>query len=97
MEVLYRGTITRIHDGIVYCSGLDNSFIGEVIEFHPKFSPVPVLGFIFDLDGETTKAAVLRGSDTSLRVGDYVTRAGLGPETRAGLGVLGQIVTPLGE
>lgn len=97
MEVLYRGTITRIHDGIVYCSGLDNSFIGEVIEFHPKFSPVPVLGFIFDLDGETTKAAVLRGSDTSLRVGDYVTRTGLGPETRAGLGVLGQIVTPLGE
>lgn len=97
MEASYRGTITRINDGIINCSGLENSFIGEVIKSHPRNPSIPVLGSIFDVDGETTKAAVPRGSDTSLRVGDYVTRTGLGPETRAGLGVLGQIVTPSGE
>jgi F-type H+-transporting ATPase subunit alpha len=97
MEVLYRGTTTRIHDGIIYRSGLEHPFIGEVILFHPRSSLPPVLGFVFDPDGGATKAAVSRGSDTILRVGDYVTRTGSGPETRAGLGILGQIITPLGE
>ena len=94
---IQRGFIRKIQDGILYCEGLVYAFIGEMVKIYPSKASEPMIGYVFDLEHNIAKVALLWGQEKNLTVGNEVFRMHRVPQTRAGVGVLGQIITPLGE
>lgn len=97
MKMAQRGFIRRIQDGILYCDGLVHAFVGEMVEIYTAQTRENMIGYVFDIENNITKIALLWGQEQNLTVGNEVLRTNRVPQTRAGVGVLGQIITPLGE
>jgi proton translocating ATP synthase F1 alpha subunit len=90
------GFIVNIADNIISLTGLYNCFVGELINFKEGgFSKYQ--GFVFTLEKRLVKVTLARGNQRELKCGDIAYRTHNWIKTKAGLGVLGQIISPLGD
>ncbi|HEY5251595.1 MAG TPA: F0F1 ATP synthase subunit alpha [Acidimicrobiales bacterium] len=85
------GRIVEVGDGIARVSGLPNAAVNELLEFEDG-----TLGLALNLD-EDTIGAVILGSDTHLDEEQLVRATGRILSVPVGDGLLGRVVSPLGE
>jgi len=85
------GTITSIATGIAKVSGLPGVGFDEVLRF-----PRNVYGIAFNVD-EDEIGVVLLGDYWQLQAGDEVERRGHVVDVPVGDGLIGRIITPLGQ
>jgi len=85
------GRIVQVGDGIARVSGLPNAAVNELLEFEDG-----TLGLALNLD-EDTIGAVILGSDTHLDEEQLVRATGRILSVPVGDGLLGRVVSPLGE
>jgi len=88
------GMIRSFSDGIISAVGLDQTFIGEVVNFNTKESSIQ--GMVLNIDSQGVKIALISGSDKQLYAGDRIYRSFKGVQTFSGFGIIGRIVNPLG-
>src|ERR1700710_1672655 len=86
------GQVLSVGDGIARVFGLDNVQAGEMVEF-PKAG---VKGMALNLERDNV-GVVIFGEDQNIREGDEVRRLGEIVDVPVGKGLLGRVVTPLGE
>jgi len=89
------GTIISIQDNIISISGLSNVAVGELVNFLEPTN-TSIQGYAMNIEIDYVKVVLIKGSQKHLSQGNSVYRAYCTPTTRAGFGVLGQIITPLG-
>jgi len=87
------GRVLSVQDGIVVADGLQDSGLGQIVEFRSE--PV-VLGIIATLETEFVRITLL-GPDNAVKVGDIVLNTELYPEVVVGFGVLGRVIDALGR
>ncbi|MEZ6186676.1 MAG: F0F1 ATP synthase subunit alpha [Planctomycetota bacterium] len=85
------GSILEVGDGIARIYGLKNCMANELLEF-----PHGIFGLALNLE-ESSVGAVLLGDYKILREGDTVKRTGKVMSVPVGPGMVGRVVTPLGE
>jgi F-type H+-transporting ATPase subunit alpha len=85
------GRIVEVGDGIARVSGLPNAAVNELLEFEDG-----TLGLALNLD-EDTIGAVILGGDTHLDEEQIVRATGRILSVPVGDGLLGRVVSPLGE
>ena len=85
------GNDEKIGDGIATVIGMKNAMAGEMVEL-----PNGVTGMVLNLDRENV-GVVLLGGDTLVKEGDIVRRTGRIMEVGVGEGLLGRVVSALGE
>ncbi len=85
------GTILQVGDGIVRAYGLSNVQANELVEFQNG-----VQGIVQNLE-EDNVGIVLLGSSEGIREGDLVKRTKLISSIMVGEGMLGRVITPLGQ
>jgi F-type H+-transporting ATPase subunit alpha len=85
------GYVLQIGDGIALVYGLERALVGELLEF-----PGGINGIVLNLDRESVGTAVL-GDYSAIKEGDEVRRTGRVFEVPVGDGLLGRVVTPLGQ
>lgn len=88
------GIVTSIGDAVITIKNLNRAFIGEVIRF--KQDDSKLLGMILNIEYDVVKAALIKGSQTQISAGDKVWKSYRPTETKAGFGLIGRIVNPLG-
>src|SRR3954451_21991526 len=86
------GQVLSVGDGIARVFGLDNVQAGEMVEF-PKAG---VKGMALNLERDNV-GIVIFGQDQQIAEGDEVRRLGEIVDVPVGKGLLGRVVTPLGE
>ncbi|HQY87207.1 MAG TPA: F0F1 ATP synthase subunit alpha [Tepidisphaeraceae bacterium] len=91
LQVSDVGTVIEIGDGIARVYGLKNAMSGELLEFANG-----AMGQVFNLEEETI-GAVIYGNYLGIKEGDQVKSTGRLLEVPVGDGVLGRVLTPLGE
>ena len=91
VELQEVGTILQVGDGIARIYGLSNVQSGELVEFESG-----VKGIVLNLE-EDNVGAVLLGPSGSLREGSSVKRTGTIASINVGEGMLGRVVSTLGE
>ncbi|MCL2426199.1 MAG: F0F1 ATP synthase subunit alpha [Oscillospiraceae bacterium] len=91
LDVSEAGSVIQVGDGIARVYGLDNAMSGELLEFSSG-----VFGIAFNLD-EDSIGVVLLGADTLVKEGDVVKRTKRIAEVPVGDGMLGRVVSSLGE
>ena len=90
------GIITSIQDNIVIVEGLNNIHVGELVNFLDPYNS-SIQGYAMNLEfDDAIKVVLIKGSQKILTKGQHAYRAYYLPTTKAGFGVLGQILTPLG-
>ena len=94
-NIIYEGSLVDICDSIVSVSGFSRAFSGELIRF--KSSVVEIYGFVLNLEYSVCKIPLISGSQTSLSIGDLVFSTKKLVNTRCGFGVLGEVISPIGE
>ncbi len=85
------GTVLQVSDGVVRIFGLSNAEAGELLQFENG-----VMAIVMNLE-EDNVGAVLLGSTELVEEGDTVKRTGRIASIRAGEGLLGRVINPLGE
>nr|YP_009117126.1 ATP synthase F1 subunit alpha [Acrasis kona]AID52042.1 ATP synthase F1 subunit alpha [Acrasis kona] len=90
------GRILSIKDNIITANGLDNAFLGEVVQFKNLVKDEH-LGQIYNLEKNLVKIVLIKGNQKELNSNDLVFRTYNSPKTRVGFSTLGKILTPLGE
>lgn len=85
------GYILEIGDGIALVYGLNSVAAGELVKFHDGTK-----GIVLNLE-EDNVGVVLMGESTKLKEGDIVKRTKLIASISVGEGLLGRVITPLGE
>ena len=85
------GTITSIATGIAKVSGLPGVGIDEVLQFSGD-----IYGIAFNVD-ENEIGVVLLGDYSHLQAGDEVKRRGHVVDVPVGDGVIGRIISPIGQ
>ncbi len=85
------GTVISVSAGVVRVSGLPGVGFEELLSF-----PGGLFGIAYNID-ETEIGVILLGEDTRLNVGDAVERTGRVMDVPVGDGLLGRVITPLGE
>jgi F-type H+/Na+-transporting ATPase subunit alpha len=90
-ELTEVGTVLSVSDGIARLHGLENCMSLELLEF-----PHDVTGLALNLESDNV-GAVLFGDWDEIVEGDTVRRTGNLLEIPVGEGLLGRIVTPLGQ
>lgn len=85
------GTILQVGDGIARAYGLSNVQANELVEFQNG-----VQGIVQNLE-EDNVGIVLLGSSEGIREGDLVKRTKLISSIMVGEGMLGRVITPLGQ
>jgi proton translocating ATP synthase F1 alpha subunit len=88
------GIVKSLYDAVVIAEGLDRAFIGEVVKLKNEKSDI--LGTVLNIEGNITKIALIYGSEKEIRAGDEIWKTNKSVETKAGFGVLGRVVNPLG-
>lgn len=88
------GKIRTIADTIIIAEGLDRVFIGEVVSF--KHERSSTLGLVLNIEEDIVKIALIAGSEKFICAGDLIYRTYKFAETKAGFGLIGRIVSPLG-
>lgn len=89
------GVISTIQDNIIIVTGLANVSVGELVNFLDP-SDSSIQGYAMNIESEIVKVVLIKGSQKFLSQGQFAYRAYYMPTTKAGFGVLGQILTPLG-
>lgn len=89
------GVISTIQDNIVLVVGLPSVGVGELVNF---LSPEDdsIQGYTMNIEEAIVKVVLIKGDQKNLSQGQLAYRAYRLPTTRAGFGILGQIVSPLG-
>jgi F-type H+-transporting ATPase subunit alpha len=85
------GTVIQIGDGIARIHGLTNVMSGELLDFDNG-----LMGMAMNLEEDSVASCVL-GDYLNLREGDTVKRTGRVLDVPVGEGLLGRIISPLGE
>ncbi len=85
------GTVQRIGNGVATISGLPRAATDEIILF-----PTGVMGMVLNL-GQNHIDVIMLGSNAGIQGGDLVTRTGTRLRVPVGRGLLGRVVSPLGE
>lgn len=97
MGTVNHGYITKIQDSIITFTGLQKCFMGEVIIFNSDLN-FDILATVAKLNSVTDIQAVLvKGSQSSLAQGTLVFRTKSQLRTLVGFGMLGKVVTTLGD
>lgn len=89
------GIISTIQDNIVIVNGLNNVTVGELVNFLDP-SDSTIQGYVMNIESDLVKIVLIKGSQKLLSQGQFAYRAYHLPTTKAGFGVLGQILSPLG-
>jgi len=85
------GTVLTVGDGVVRVYGLKNAEANELLEFDNG-----VMAVVMNLE-EDNVGAVLLGSSSDIKEGFAVKRTGRIASINVGEGLLGRVITPLGE
>jgi len=85
------GTVLQVSDGVAHIYGLTNVEAGELLEFESGVSAVAM-----NLE-EDNVGAVLLGPTELIEEGDSVKRTKRIASIKVGEGLLGRVITPLGE
>jgi F-type H+-transporting ATPase subunit alpha len=85
------GTVLQVGDGIARIFGLSNVQSNELIEFQNGSK-----GIVLNLE-EDNVGAVLFGASEEIREGDQVKRTGMIASLEVGEGMLGRVITTIGE
>ena len=91
LQVEEEGTILEVGDGIARIYGLASAVAGEMLEFSNGSR-----GLAFNLE-ESSIGAVILGEYQDLREGDKVKRTGGVVRVPVGKGLIGRVLSPLGE
>ncbi|MBM3318799.1 MAG: F0F1 ATP synthase subunit alpha [Candidatus Eisenbacteria bacterium] len=91
LEVGSVGQVLQVGDGIARVWGLEQAMAGELLQF-----PHEVMGMVMNLE-EDSIGVVLFGSDARVKEGDLVRRTQRLVSVPVGPGVIGRVVSPLGE
>ncbi len=85
------GTVISVGDGIATVYGLKDAMLSELLEF-----PNGVYGMVMNLNVDSV-GVVLLGSDRLIKEGDIVKETGRVVEVPVGDGMLGRVISPLGQ
>jgi F-type H+-transporting ATPase subunit alpha len=85
------GTVLQVGDGIARIYGLSNAQSNELIEFENGMEAI-----VLNLE-EDNIGAVLLGPTEEIKEGDIVKRTGRIASIMAGEGLLGRVITPIGQ
>ena len=85
------GIIGKVGDGIATVSGLNSAMAGELVELKGGVS-----GMVQNLQADTV-GIVLMSGEATVKEGDIVRRTGRLMEVPVGEGLLGRVVSPLGQ
>ncbi|MBN1516061.1 F0F1 ATP synthase subunit alpha [Candidatus Sumerlaeota bacterium] len=91
LELEKVGTILSVGDSIATIYGLEQAKAGELLEF-----PDDKIGMVLNLEENSVGAAIF-GSDQNIKEGDTVRRTGKVAAVPVGPGLIGRVVTPLGQ
>jgi F-type H+-transporting ATPase subunit alpha len=91
VDVYETGTVIQVGDGVARVHGLANVQASELVAF-----PNDVMGMALNLE-EDNVGCVLFGDVIEIREGDTVKRTGRIVEVPVGEGLLGRVVSPLGQ
>ena len=91
MEVAEVGIVTEVGDGIARIYGLEKVMAGELLEL-----PHDVTGMVLNLE-EDNVGAILLGEAIAIKEGDLVKRTGRIAEVPVGEGMIGRVVSALGQ
>jgi F-type H+-transporting ATPase subunit alpha len=91
VDVYEVGTVLQIGDGIARVYGLSGCMATELVEF-----PGDVFGMALNLE-EDNVGVVIFGESSHIKEGDTVKRTGRVASMPVGEGMLGRVITPLGE
>jgi proton translocating ATP synthase F1 alpha subunit len=93
--IFQQGIVGSYMDSIIVGYNLDRVFVGEVVQFKSHNSNL--LGMVMDLEPTSVKIVLINGNEKELKAGDVIYRTYKPTETKAGFGILGRIVDPLGN
>jgi F-type H+-transporting ATPase subunit alpha len=85
------GVALQVSDGVVRIFGLSNAESGELLQFENG-----EMGVVMNLE-EDNVGAVLLGHTDQIKEGDTVKRTGRIASIKAGEGLLGRVINPLGQ
>ncbi|MCK4412713.1 MAG: F0F1 ATP synthase subunit alpha [Candidatus Eisenbacteria sp.] len=91
LEMASVGQVLQVGDGIARVWGLSEAMASELLEF-----PNEVMGMVLNLE-EDNVGVVLFGPDENVKEGDTVRRTGRLVSVPVGRGVIGRVISPLGE
>ncbi|MBD3235492.1 MAG: F0F1 ATP synthase subunit alpha [Candidatus Eisenbacteria bacterium] len=91
LEMASEGQVLQVGDGIARVWGLQEAMASELLEF-----PGDVMGMVLNLE-EDNVGVVLFGPDELIKEGDSVRRTERLVSVPVGPGVIGRVVSPLGE
>ncbi len=91
VDIAEVGTVVAVGDGIARVFGLDHVMAGEMVQF-----PHDVFGLALNLE-EDGVGCVLMGETHAIKEGDEARRTGKILSVPVGPGLIGRVVTPLGE
>jgi proton translocating ATP synthase F1 alpha subunit len=89
------GRILSIQDNIIIGLGLKNAFMGEVVRF--KTPESEIIGQVLNLERTLVRIVLIKGSQSQIKAGDSIHRTFKDAKTKVGFGVLGKLMSPLGE
>ena len=85
------GLVAKVGDGIATVSGMKNAMAGELVEL-----PHGVTGMVLNLNADSV-GVVLMGGEALIKEGDTVRRTGRIMEVPVGEGLLGRVVSAIGN
>jgi len=91
VDVAEVGTVIEVGDGIARIYGLEKVMAGELLEL-----PHDVIGMVLNLE-EDNVGAILLGEVIAIKEGDLVKRTGRIAEVPVGEGMIGRVVSALGQ
>jgi F-type H+-transporting ATPase subunit alpha len=89
------GKIMSIQDNIILASGLNSTFLGEVVKFKTPGSEI--IGQVLNLEKNLVRIVIIKGSQTEIQAGDSIYRTYKDARTKVGFGMLGKLISPLGD
>jgi F-type H+-transporting ATPase subunit alpha len=89
------GKIISIQDNIILASGLNNAFLGEVVKFKTPGSEI--IGQVLNLEKNLVRIVIIKGKQSEIESGDSIHRTFRDAKTKVGFGVLGKLMSPLGD
>jgi len=91
VELNETGVVLSVGDGIARIYGLEKVMAMELVEF-----PGEILGLVLNLEEDNVGVAIM-GEDIHIREGDTVKRTGRIAQVPVGEGMLGRVVSAVGE
>lgn len=91
VELSETGIVLSVGDGIARIYGVEKAMMMELLEF-----PGGILGMVLNLEEDNVGCAVM-GEDIHIHEGDTVKRTGRIAEVPVGEGILGRVVSSVGE